>query len=358
MINNSCLPQDSETPLVSIVIRTYFRERSLARTLESIANSNYPKNKIEILVVRDSKDQGAENVVDAFRQKYAEVRIFLLGLSVNSLTQALNLGIERSSSYMVGVTADDVIIHPESMRRAIALLRANCNVAAVTFPVMFETPSTSAEAHHMKFVGTLTNNISTVMLLTFYKKKVLEKVGLYREDMGPPLTIHEDWELGSRLRKHGYTITIDGTIVQRHLEESGNSPDVCSMMIAKQGIAALWSYANSYLRRNYETFFEVMKSSPVSQQIEYAIYFLMPLIGLGLLLNPFYALAYVLLLVSLVDAHSFIKGYYRIFNLRKRLAYPILLIFVRVVRTYLSVLGLLITVFNNVFRKLRSHAQS
>jgi glycosyltransferase involved in cell wall biosynthesis len=77
-MNNTYLQQDSETPLVSIVIRTYFRERSLARTLEAIANSNYPGNKIEIIVVKDSKDQGAENVVNTFKQKYPEVSIILL----------------------------------------------------------------------------------------------------------------------------------------------------------------------------------------------------------------------------------------------------------------------------------------
>jgi len=343
-----------------MVIRTYFRERTLAKTLESIVNSNYPRNKIEIIVVKDSKDRGAENVIEALKQKYPEVRIILLGLLVNSATQAWNLGIKHSNGSIVGVTADDIIIHPESLRRAITLLRSDCNVAAVTFPAMFETPSTNAKAHHMRFIGTLTNDISTVMLLTFYIKKVLEKVGLYREDMGPPLTIHEDWELGSRIRKHGYMIIIDGTIVQRHLQalrksvpktELGNSSPINVMTRVKQGIAALLAYANSYLTRNYRTFFEVMKSSPVSQRVEYAIYFFMPLIGLGLLPNPLYVLVYVLLLISVMDAHSFIKGYYRIFGLRKRLAYPIILIFVRIVRTYLSILGLLMRIGNDVFRK-------
>lgn len=343
----------AEDPLISIVIRTYFREETLAKTLESIANSNYPKNKIEIIVVKDLKDQGAENVVNMFKQKYPEIRTMLLGLSVNSATQARNLGIKHSNGDILGISDDDVIIHPESMKRAITLLNADCKVAAVTFPVMFDTPPIHAEVHHMRFIGTLTKNISAVMPLTFHRKKVLEKVGLYREDMGPPLTIHEDWELGSRLRKNGYTIIIDGTIVQRHLEalrksipktESGNSPHIGIMTRVKGGIAALRSYANSYLRRDYWTFFEVMKSSPVSQQVEYAIYFLMPLIGLTLLPTPLYALAYVLLLVFVVDAHSFIKGYYRVFGPQKRLLYPIILIFVRVVRTYLSVLGLLVRV--------------
>jgi len=344
------LQQDGETPLVSIVIRTYFRERTLAKTLESIAESNYPKNKIEIVVVKDLKDQGAKNVVDMFKQKYREINILLLDLSVNSATKAWNLGIRHSNGNIVGVTADDVIIHPESIRYAIAILRADCKVAAVTFPAMFEAPSINAKLHHMKFIGTLTNNISTVLLLTFYKKKILEEVGSYRDDMGLPFTIHEDWELGSRLRKHGYTIIVDGTVVQKHIEalrknasktEFDNTPQISIMTKAKQGFTTLRPYISTYLRCNYRTFFEVMKSSPLSQQLEYTIYFLMPLIGLGFFTKPLYALIYLLFVITIIDAYSFIKGYYKVFSPHERLLYPIILLLVRVVRTYLSIIGLI-----------------
>ena len=40
---------------------------------------------------------------------------------------------------------------------------------------MFETSSFHAEIHHMRFIGTLTKNISAVMPLTFHRKKILEK---------------------------------------------------------------------------------------------------------------------------------------------------------------------------------------
>ena len=350
-MNKIRLQQDGEKPLISIIIRTYFREKTLVQTLESIAELNYPKNKIEIIVVKDSKDQGAENAVDLFKQKHPEVRIMLLNLSVNSATQARNLGVKHSNGNIIGICDDDVIIHPESVRRAITLLNADCKVAAVTFPVMFETPSIQAKLNHMKFIGNLTKNVSTVMPLTFHRKKILEKVGLYREDMGPPLTIHEDWELGSRLRKHDYKIIVNGKIVQRHLDGSGkndskkefsNSTHIDVKTQLKRGLSTLGSYTTSYLKHNYWTFFEVMKSSPLSQQMEYAIYFLMPLIGLGLLPIPLYALVYVLLLIAFIDAHSFINGYYKVFTLQKRLAYPIILVSVRVVRTYLSILGFLV----------------
>ena len=358
-INRIYLKRDMEKILISIVIRTYFRENTLVKTLKSIANSNYPRNKIEIIVVRDLKDQGAANVVDIFKQRYPEVSILLLTMSVNSATQAWNLGIKHSKGKIVGVTADDVLIHPDSIRRAVSILKEDCKVAAVTFPTIFETQSIDAKVHHMKLIGTLTDNVSTALLLTFYRKKILEKVGMYREDMGLPFTIHEDWELGSRLRKHGYKIIVDGMIVQRHLgiprkniskTDFDNSLHNRIRNDLKQGIKRLRRYATSYFNRNYRTFFEVMKSSPLSQQVEYSFYFLMPLIGLGLLQKPIYAFAYLLLLVFFLDAHSFFNGYYKVFGLRGRLVYPIFLLSARVLKTYLSVLGYLINIVTGVLK--------
>ena len=355
------------TPLISIVIRTYFREDPLAKTLESIANSNYPKDMIEVIVVNDPKDEGAEKVVDLFREKHPEINCLLINPSINSATFAWNLGIRHSRGEIVGVSPDDIIFHPDSIRRAIDLLRSNCNVAAVTFTCIFEKQSIMSEVHHMRFIGNITNSVSTVFLLTFYRKRTLEAVGLYREDLGPPATIHEDWELGSRIRKQGYTIMLDGTMVQTHLEHQEEHQEKKSSVVKLEKplrrtlMAKLnkwttipWLYANSYLRRNYKTFFEVMKSSPLSQQAEYFSYFLMPIVGLGLLIvNPLFTLIYALFLVAIIDAYSFAEGYYRVFGISKRSTYPIVLIFARIVRSYLSVLGLLTATIAKGLGKLR-----
>lgn len=247
-MNEVNFKEEIQEPLISIVIRTYFREKPLTKTLASISKLNYPKNKLEIIVVKDLKDQSAESVTNLFKGNHPDIKIRLLNISANSATGAWNLGIKHSHGEIVGVTADDVLIQPESIRRALILLRSDCKVAAVTFPTMFETHSISVVVHHMRFIGTLTKNISTVMLLTFYRKKILEEVGFYREDMGLPFTIHEDWELGSRIRKHGYQIIVDGSVAQRHLDalrknnlknEFGKLQTISIIANVKQGFTSI-----------------------------------------------------------------------------------------------------------------------
>jgi glycosyltransferase involved in cell wall biosynthesis len=341
-----------DTPLISIVIRTFFREKALTMTLESIANLNYPQDKIEVIIIKDSKDDGAEKAVDLIRQKHPQLNVLIENFSINSATRAWNLGIKQSNGEIVCVSPDDVIFHPQTIIRADELLKSNCNVVAVTFTCIFEKQSIASEIHHMRFIGNLTNSVSTIFLLTFYRKSILKTVGLYREDLGPPATIHEDWELGSRIKKFGFRIILDGTMVQAHLEQQGqrlvdvpleNTLPPNAVAKTKRLIIAPFTYANSYLRRNYKTFFEVMKSSPLTQQLEYTFYFFMPILGIVLLFldTALYSLGYLLLLVVAIDIYSFVNGHYRVFTLKKRLIYPIMLVAIRIVRTYLSLLGFL-----------------
>jgi glycosyltransferase involved in cell wall biosynthesis len=335
-------------PLISIVVRTYFRADTLLRTLESIAALYYPPDKLEVIVVNDEKDTASEQTVDSFKQRNVVIEVKVIS-SPNSASHAWNLGIVSSRGKIVCVSPDDVIFNPLTLKRALELLYSNSKVAAVTFTCIFENSSLQSEIHQMRYIGNSTNNVSTVFLLTFYKKDVLAIVGCYREDLGPPMTIHEDWELGSRIRKQGYSLILDGKMVQTHLERQPKSPSevtaqatISGRVKIKKFLGSFSSYKNSYINRNYRTFFEVMKSSSLSQKMEYVFYFLMPLAALGLLFfNYFGLIFYLILIISTVDVWSLSKGYYRVFPLKKQLSYPIVLIAARVIRTYLAVLGLI-----------------
>ncbi len=316
---------------------------------------NYPTDKIEIIVVNDPQDVNSEKVVKLFRKNHAEINIVIIP-SINNASHAWNLGIQHSHGEIVGVSPDDAIFNPDSVRRAIALMHSNSKIAAVTFTCIFEDQSLMYEVHHMRFIGSLTSSVSTVFLVTFYRKRLIENVGLYREDLGPPTSIHEDWELGSRIRKRGYILMLDGATLQTHLGRNEKKPlnvkAEKSFSIRFKNKIRKWLFCYpKYVQSNYKTFFVVMKSSPLTQQIEYTSYFFAPLIGLSLLfLNVFYFLVYIPFLLLVIAVYSNVRGYYRVFGHKKRLTYPILLVAVRVVRTYLSIVGLLRGIIVKAFR--------
>src|SRR3989344_7455585 len=63
------LPKERDDFFVSIIIPAYNEEHSIARTIESAMGIDYPKNKLEIIIVDDgSKDKTYERAL-AFRKQ-------------------------------------------------------------------------------------------------------------------------------------------------------------------------------------------------------------------------------------------------------------------------------------------------
>lgn len=338
------MSNDGSFKRLSIVIRSYYRPLTLKETLKSIDALNYPKDLIEVIVVLDENDRGSFNVIEEIRSSiHYELKMILI--DVNSATLAWNIGIKESKGDIIAILPDDVILHPETLNIALKYLNEPA-IGMVGFPAISDNPTLSEKLHHWKYLGTISDLVFTTLFVSIFRREVLEKVGGYREDMGPPLTIHEDWELGSRIRKSGYKIIAIGTLVQRHLVSQER------MAWIKEGedrrkswrklILKIYSYCRAYVTKHWWSFLQVMKVSPSSQLSEYLFYFILPIAFFTLLiLNPVYALVLVVGLAVLTIIYSFARGYYRRLSLIERIAYPLLLVAVRIARVYLAVIGYL-----------------
>jgi len=316
--------------------------------LNSIVNLNYDENSIEIIVVKDPGDSLVHDVVKEICLNHNFKDVKILDLYENSATKAWNLGILNSSGELVLVLPDDILLHPDTLKKAIQHFEADPNVVAVTFPAVRPKPTLIDKIHFGKFLGIVCDSYVLLPITIFKRKKIIE-IGLYREDMGPPYTIHEDWELGSRIRRKGFKVIVDGTLLQIHepLTKACESSMHAQIMrsnvnYVKRLFRNLINYVNVYLNRNWRTFFIVMKSSPLPQKLEYAIYFVIPWILVALLLaSPVYALLYIALLITVTTLYSILKGYYKVFGFGERMLYPILLLLIRVLRTNLAMAGYL-----------------
>jgi glycosyltransferase involved in cell wall biosynthesis len=100
-----------DLPSISIIIPTYNSERTLIQCLESIAKQNYPREKIEVIVVDGySQDQTIE-----IARKYG-ARIYFS----KALSDARRLGVEKSlSKYILFIDSDQVIGRPDIIRKCV-----------------------------------------------------------------------------------------------------------------------------------------------------------------------------------------------------------------------------------------------
>ncbi|EHR78586.1 hypothetical protein OCC_05059 [Thermococcus litoralis DSM 5473] len=60
--------ENKEMPLVSVIIPTYKRKDKLRRLLNSLLESDYPKDKMEIIVVVDADGEDYSDLMKEFPQ--------------------------------------------------------------------------------------------------------------------------------------------------------------------------------------------------------------------------------------------------------------------------------------------------
>jgi len=78
-----------DAPIVSIIIVTHNRNEKLIRLIESILTSNFPREKIEIIVVDDASNDGTYDII---KTKYPYIKIIRTSKEVLP-SAAKNIGI-------------------------------------------------------------------------------------------------------------------------------------------------------------------------------------------------------------------------------------------------------------------------
>jgi len=350
---------DPGKPPICMVVTTYFRPGSLVKVLDSILALNYPKELIEVILAVDLSDSKVYEIAEKFKDE--NMRLKLVTIDVNSADRGRNLDVMGCNSEIIALVDDDVVLHPEVVNVALRHM-LDRRVAAVGFPAVSSRPSLAEKLHHWRFLGLKSVGVSTVMPVTFFKRSVLYEVGLYREDMGPPLTIHEDWELGSRMRKHGYKVLVSGELKMSHLlnirEGAGSRKDDNTIVPRDKWdfltykftgyTKRLVHYSKTYVDKHWWSFFQVLKVSPLYQKLEYAVYYMLPPVAILLLVvNIYWFLAFLLAVLGSIEVYTIARGYYRVLSVWERLAYPVILILVRIARSYLALTGLLYSLVKN-----------
>lgn len=112
-------PEPAEWPLVTILIVAYNEERRLRRTLEKALDTEYPADKLDVLVVSDASTDGT----DALVRDFGDPRVRLLRMPERKGKAA---GENASSAHLRGeivVSIDaSILIPPGSLKPLVRAL--------------------------------------------------------------------------------------------------------------------------------------------------------------------------------------------------------------------------------------------
>ncbi len=102
--------------MITVIIATFNRCRSLQKTLESLLNQKRPDNSrldnYELLVVDNNSTDSTADLVSSFAEKFAG-RLKYVSEPKQGKTFALNAGIKAANGTLLAFTDDDVVVDSE-----------------------------------------------------------------------------------------------------------------------------------------------------------------------------------------------------------------------------------------------------
>ncbi len=201
-------PVKGWTPLVTVIMPAYNEERYIGASLESLLKLDYPKDRLEILVIDDGSTDGTASAAKSFEGRGSPVRV--IRKKNGGKGAALNFGIKRAKGELIATMDADSFVTPKTIREMIPYF-ADPEVMAVT-PAVKIRPSGSwlkelqrIEYLMILFSRKLLSFIESVPVtpgpFSMFRAQVFGIVGGFHED-----NLVEDQEIALRIQSHNLKI--------------------------------------------------------------------------------------------------------------------------------------------------------
>lgn len=207
-------------PLISIIIPCRNEEKFIGKCLTSIILNDYPKDKLEVLVIDGMSEDGTREIVEKYVQQYPFVRLLD---NPNQITPcALNIGIKNARGEIIMIMSAHAIYEKEYISKCIKYLEEydadNVGGIMVTLPreetivgkaIISSLSSRFGVGNSAFRTGSKEIRWVDTVFGGCYKREVFNKVGLFNEDLAST----QDMEFNLRLKRAGGKILLHPDIV-------------------------------------------------------------------------------------------------------------------------------------------------
>lgn len=192
---------------VTVLIPAYNEEDSIEGTVEHVMNVDYPKEKLEAIVINDgSKDKTLE-VLKKLKEKYPQLKI--IDKKNSGKADSLNIGIKYAKGELIAVVDSDSFPHYDSLKKLTGFFN-DAKMGAVTSFVKVRNKDKglfpkiqSLEYLFMGWSRKLLDFVDSVYVtngpLSLYRKEYMLKVGGF--DLK---TVTEDIDITWNMMNEGY----------------------------------------------------------------------------------------------------------------------------------------------------------
>ena len=198
-------------PGVTIVVPCWNEETTVEKTIESVLNLNYPKDKLKVFLIDDGSTDGTLQILRKFDDSSVYPNVKVMHKENGGKFTALNLGLEKMETEFFGGLDADSYADPESLVRIMSYFEKDPSAMAVVPLVTVHNAGNiiqnAQKAEYdmgvyfkkmLDFIGAI--NV-TPGPLTIFRKKVFDDLGPYRHGHNT-----EDMEIAYRMQKNHYKI--------------------------------------------------------------------------------------------------------------------------------------------------------
>ncbi len=199
----------SNYPTVTIIVPCYSEEKTVEKTVLSLQELDYPKDKIDIILIDDGSPDETWSKIKELEQRYTNVKSFTK--KNGGKHTCLNFGLEQTKSEYVGCLDADSIVHDKALVRIMSYFQKNNELMAVTPNLVIHNPKSLIQraqraeytvgSYNKKMMGFLGGIHVTPGPFSIFKKKVFDTIGPYRKAHNT-----EDMEITFRMHRAGYRI--------------------------------------------------------------------------------------------------------------------------------------------------------
>jgi len=180
-------------PLVSIVIPCRNEEKFIGQCLDSLINQDYPKDKLEILVIDGASTDRTKDVISSYLQKYKFIKLFENSRKTTPIS--MNIGIKNALGEIVTKTDAHTIYPKDYISKSIKYMseyKADCvgGIAKATPKIDSLSAKAISLSLSSKFgsgssfrTGVKKPQWTDTAFGCFYKKEVFNRIGLYDENI-------------------------------------------------------------------------------------------------------------------------------------------------------------------------------
>jgi glycosyltransferase involved in cell wall biosynthesis len=216
-----------ELPFASVLVAARNEEKHIARCLDSILASDYPKNRMEIIVIDGMSDDRTKEIVQDYARRSPLLR--LVDNPKRHFPAAMNLGIQNARGEIVLITSAHSLCDPKYVSTCVRLQQesgaqnvggvlriASGSDTTVGRAIALALASRFGSGNAYVKIGVKAPTWADTAAFGCYRRELFDEIGMFDEN----LLSSSDLDLNQRIRAAGGRILVVPDVVIEYMADA------------------------------------------------------------------------------------------------------------------------------------------